>query len=253
MILLLGRGFNSLRLHNDNIKAARVCCFFSDAMNIIDILFPRKCFECGQNDYYLCPKCVSKAKEPILTCPICNGDSPYGVTHIRCRDPLGLDGRLSLWRYSKGIRKAIMGMKYKFAFEIAKDLSNYAADELKQKKIAFPNNLIVTSVPLYWHRQNWRGFNQSEEIGKIIAKKLGWGFDNTLLTRKVSKKPQAKLDREERKTNIKGVFKVSSVLDKDRPILIFDDVWTTGSTVKEATKVLKENGVKRVYCLTLAS
>ena len=111
----------------------------------------------------------------------------------------------------------------------------------------------MTSVPLYWHRQNWRGFNQSEEIGKIIAKKLGWGFDNTLLTRKVSKKPQAKLDREERKTNIKGVFKVSGVLDKDRPMLIFDDVWTTGSTVKEATKVLKENGVKRVYCLTLAS
>lgn len=253
MILLLGRGFNSLRLHNDNIKAALICCFFSDAMNIADILFPRKCFDCGKNGYYLCPTCANKIKPPILTCPICNSTSPYGVTHIRCRDPLGLDGRLSLWRYSKGIRKAIAGMKYKFALEIAKELSNYAVKELKKRELAFPRNSVLVPIPLYWHRQNWRGFNQSEEIGKIIAKKLGWGFDNTLLTRKASKKPQANLEKEERKTNIKGVFRLNKTPDMNVPIILFDDVWTTGSTAKEAARVLKKGGAKRVNCLTLTS
>jgi len=144
-------------------------------------------------------------------------------------------------------------MKYKFAFEIAEELSNYAIIELKEKKIAFPNNSILVPIPLYWHRQNWRGFNQSEEIGKLIAAKLGWDFSNNLLVRKASKKPQASLKREERKTNIKGVFKVSKGPDKNKPILLFDDVWTSGSTAKEAAKILKQAGAKRVNCLTLAS
>ncbi len=222
-------------------------------MNLADIIFPRKCFGCGKNGYYLCPECISKTKEPIQACPICNYDSPYGITHIRCRELLGLDGRLSLWKYSRGVRKAIVGMKYKFAFEIAKELASYAASELKEKKIALPRNPVVVPIPLYWHRQNWRGFNQSEEIGKMIAEKLGWDFDKNILTRKTSKKPQASLGREERRTNIKGVFKVGKKISKNKQILLFDDVWTTGSTAKEAARVLKEAGVKRVSCLTLAS
>lgn len=188
-----------------------------------------------------------------MTCPICNSISPYGVTHIRCRDPLGLDGRLSLWRYSKGIRKAITGMKYKFALEIAKELAEYAVKELRKKKLAFPKNSVLVPIPLYWHRQNWRGFNQSEEIGKLIAEKIGWDFDKDLLVRKASKKPQASLKIEERKTNIEGVFSLTRRPDNNMPIILFDDVWTTGSTVREATRVLKEAGVKRVNCLTLTS
>ncbi len=96
-------------------------------------------------------------------------------------------------------------------------------------------------------------FNQSEEIGKLIAEKLGWSFEKGLLARKASKRPQASLKREERKTNIKGVFSLIKSPDKNMPIILFDDVWTTGSTIKEATKILKEEGVKRVNCLTLTS
>ena len=151
------------------------------------------------------------------------------------------------------MRKAIAGMKYKFALEIAKELSNHAAKELKKKELAFPKNSVLVPIPLYWHRQNWRGFNQSEEIGKLIAEELGWGFDKDLLVRKASKKPQANLDREKRQSNIKGVFCLNKPPDENIQIILFDDVWTTGSTVKEAARVLKEAGVKRVNCLTLTS
>jgi len=222
-------------------------------MNIIDIFFPRKCFGCGLGGYYLCPECVCKAKVPRLTCPKCNGFSPDGVVHIRCREPFGLDGRVSLWKHSGGVRKAITGMKYKFALEIAKELAEYAAKRIAEKKLFFPKNSVLIPIPLYWHRKNWRGFNQSEEIGKLIAEKLGWGFDKGLLARKASKKPQASLKREERKTNIKGVFSLIKFPDRNMPIILFDDVWTTGSTVKEATKILKKEGVKRINCLTLTS
>jgi ComF family protein len=222
-------------------------------MNIIDIFFPRKCFGCGTNGFYLCPECIRGARVPKLACPKCNGLSQDGAAHIRCRDIVGLDGRVSLWKHTRGIRKAIAGMKYKFAFEIAKELAEHAAKKITEEKLFFPENSVLVPIPLYWHRKNWRGFNQSEEIGKLISKKLGWGFDRDLLVRKASKKPQAGLKREKRKTNIKGVFSLMKSPDKNMPIILFDDVWTTGSTVKEATRILKEKGVKRVNCLTLTS
>lgn len=199
------------------------------------------------------PVCVRKVRPPRLACPEYNSFSAYGVTHIRCREPLGLDGSVSLWKYSGGVRKAITGMKYKFALEIAKELVKYVVKDLEKKKLAFPKNSVLVPISLYWHRKNWRGFNQSEELGKLIAEKLGWDFDKDLLMRKVSKKPQASLKREERKTNIKGVFSLIKFPNKNAPIILFDDVWTTGSTVKEATKILKEEETKRVNCLTLTS
>ena len=201
----------------------------------------------------MCPECVRKVRSPRLACPKCSGFSPDGVVHIRCRESFGLDGRISLWKHSGGVRKAITGMKYKFALEIAKEMAEYAAKELKKKKLFFPKNSVLVPIPLYWHRKNWRGFNQSEEIGKLIAEKLGWGFDKDLLVRKASKRPQASLKKEKRKTNIRGVFSLIRPPDKNTPLILFDDVWTTGSTVKEAAKILKEGGVKRINCLTLTS
>ncbi|RLC32920.1 hypothetical protein DRH13_00700 [Candidatus Woesebacteria bacterium] len=222
-------------------------------MNIVDVIFPRKCFGCGINGFYICPKCVSKAESPKLACPKCNGLSQDGAAHIRCRDIVGLDGRVSLWKYTGGIRKAITGLKYKFAFEIAKELAEHAAKKISEKKLFFPKKSVLVPIPLYWHRKNWRGFNQSEEIGKMIAEKLGWGFERNLLIRKASKKPQASLKKEERMANIKGVFSLYMTPKKNTPIILFDDVWTTGSTAKEAARVLKKAGVKRVNCLTLTS
>jgi ComF family protein len=222
-------------------------------MNIIDIFFPRKCFGCGLNGFYLCKECIRKAKLPKLTCPKCNSFSPDGSAHIRCRERIGLDGRVSLWRHTGCVRKAIVGMKYKFALEIAKELSEHAAKRIAEEKLFFPRNSVLVPIPLYWHRKNWRGFNQSEEIGQKIAEKLGWGFDKNLLVRKASKKPQASLKKEKRMANIKGVFNLAKFPSKDKPVILFDDVWTTGFTVREAAMVLKEVGVRRVNCLTLTS
>ncbi len=201
----------------------------------------------------MCPECAHKTKFPRLTCPKCNNYSPDGVAHIRCRNTIGLDGRVSLWRHTGGVRKAITGLKYKYALEIAKELAGYATEKITEEKLFFPKNSVLVPIPLYWHRKNWRGFNQTEEIGKLIAEKLGWGFDKDLLARKASKKPQASLKREERIANIKGVFSLIKLPNKKVPIILFDDVWTTGSTIREATKILKEEGVKRVNCLTLTS
>ena len=112
----------------------------------------------------------------------------------------------------------------------------------------------MVPIPLYWHRQNVRGFNQSEEIGKLMAQEMGWGFAPDLLIKKRSTKSQVELSVSQRKENLQGVFIVSSpnIQNTNPNILLFDDVFTTGSTLKEVAKVLKRAGVEKVWGLTIA-
>ncbi|MEJ2347991.1 MAG: ComF family protein [Patescibacteria group bacterium] len=199
-------------------------------MGTLDIFFPRKCFGCQVTGFYLCPECVKKAE---------------------LVPPRKRRNYISIWKYKGNIRKAIIGMKYKFASEIAKELAGYAVKDLKKRK--FPKNLVLVPIPLHWRRKNWRGFNQSEEMGKIIAKEMGWDFDRNLLRRKASTKPQVKFKGIEREENIKNAFKLTKPLSKEKTILLFDDVLTTGSTVREAIRVIKDGEGKEVWVLTLAS
>ena len=87
----------------------------------------------------------------------------------------------------------------------------------------------------------------------MIAYKLNWTFIPDLLTKK-STKTQTGLTGKERRANPRGAFGLNrlGVIPKDSQLLIFDDVWTTGSTVKEAAKILKRNGFLYVSGLTIA-
>ena len=89
-----------------------------------------------------------------------------------------------------------------------------------------------------------------------MAEKLGLVFIPDLLIISKKTKPQTKLDKKDRISNIKGAFKYnkefSNFLISQLPVIIFDDVWTTGATLKEGAKVLKNNGFKKVWGLTLA-
>jgi ComF family protein len=199
-------------------------------MGTLDIFFPRKCFGCQRNGFYLCPECVKKAE---------------------LVPPRKKKNYISIWKYKGNIRKAIINMKYKFASEIAKELAGYVIKDLKKRK--FPKNLVLVPIPLHWRRKNWRGFNQSEEIGKIIAREMKWDFDRNLLRRKASTKPQVKFKGIEREENIRNAFKLNKPLNKKKTVILFDDVLTTGSTIREAMRVIKEGGGEDVWILTLAS
>jgi ComF family protein len=225
-------------------------------MGLADLIFPRLCLGCKKEGRYLCDTCLQKVWFPKPICPVCTRASIDGMTHIRCQRPQNLDGLISLWRYDGVVRKAILGLKYKFALEIAHELADLVIDVLKNhnSSFIFHNSFILVPIPLHWQRENWRGFNQEREIGKIMARKIGWKFIPDLLIRKSSTVPQAELKREQRLTNVRDVFTLNSnykILNTKYSILLFDDVWTTGSTMREAAKVLKRNGFKHVWGLTL--
>jgi len=196
-------------------------------------------------------------KMPALRhiCPVCQRLSADGVTHAKCRKPLGLSGLTCLWPYEGVLRGAILALKYKFAREIAREFSVYIKDELQKHLVSLPKEGILLPVPLYWYRENFRGFNQSELLGKAIAQELGWEFNSGILVRRRLKKPQTLLNEAQRRKNIRGAFSLNpeaSNVKSYKSIVLFDDVFTTGSTLKEACRVLKSKGAERVWGLTVA-
>lgn len=223
-------------------------------MSVLDLIFPKKCLECKKEGRYICKDCVKKTRPARSVCPYCGIYSFFGKTHENCKKKYGLDGIYSIWKYDGVVRKAIIALKYKFANDVSKELAWEAIKELKKLKI-FSRNSILIPIPLHIKRENWRGFNQAEEIGKLIAKDFNWKFVPNLLIRKISTKPQVGLKGIERTQNVKDIFEIVSrynTKNYKNQIIIFDDVYTTGSTLKEAGSVLKNAGFSNVWGVTIA-
>ena len=202
-------------------------------MSLVDLIFPKECLECKKVESYICENCLIK---------------------VRSGGWIAKDS-LAIFRYEGVVRKAILALKYKFSTVIAKELASVCVRKLTNIDFELPANPYLVPVPLYWKRKNWRGFNQSELLGRLIAEQMKWKFIPDLLMRTENKVPQVQLDMNSRKTNVVGVFSLNqkrSNLEIPTTIVLFDDVWTTGSTMKEAVKTLKKNGVKEVLELTVA-
>lgn len=224
-------------------------------MGILDLIFPKTCLGCGKEGKYLCDKCLDGLKLLKPACPYCEKASIDGFTHTKCAKVYGLDGLTSIWDYEGAVKKAILAFKYKYATEVGKELASCFITSLLGIKNLVPSDYCLVPVPIHWYRENVRGFNQSEEIGKQVAQSLGWEFNSDLLIKKKSTNAQAQLSVEERKQNLKGVFSLNpnyTLNAKPCTLILFDDVFTTGSTLKEAAKVLKRAGVAKVWGLTIA-
>jgi ComF family protein len=136
---------------------------------------------------------------------------------------------------------------------IAEELADKFIEKINKERIFLPKDAVLIPIPLYQKRKNWRGFNQSEEIGKMIANKLKWEYQQDILVRTRKTIPQTELKGQERLQNISGAFSPNSDnLKPDKTYILLDDVLTTGSTLKEACKKLKQNGAKTVWGITIA-
>jgi len=199
-------------------------------MGILDLLFPKTCLGCGSEGKYICASCLAK---------VGNGGA--------------FQNNISIFRYEGVIRKAIIALKYKYSTEIAKELADVCVKKLKFLNLV-SNNYCLVPIPLHWRRFNERGFNQSEEVGGILALKMGWKFEPNLLIKNKSTKTQVGLKGDSRRKNLTGVFSVNpdSVLSTLHSVLVFDDVYTTGATLGEAKKTLEAAGFKNILGLTIA-
>lgn len=229
------------------------------ALKLVDFLFPKFCIGCGKFGTYLCNACVANIVQAELVCPNCEKPSVGGVAHPLCRKKYGLDGLWSLGAYKDPLKKAIQKLKYHFVADLAGALVNleitywarFGPQFLEEIKKEGALNWVIIAVPLHPSREKRRGFNQSALLGKILSKKLGLPYREGL-KRIVNTKPQVGLSGWERKKNIKGAFSLTKPYTLHPNILLIDDVWTTGSTLKECCYVLKRGGAAKVWALTLA-
>ena len=110
---------------------------------------------------------------------------------------------------------------------------------------------------MWGQKERERGFNQAEMIGKLVARE--WGLKYIpMLSRVRATPPMYGLNRRQRKENVEGAFKINSPITNSQmctnwgTVILVDDVWTTGATMRECARVLKRVGVKEVWGLTLA-
>lgn len=172
----------------------------------------------------------------------------------------GLDGLWSLGLFEGTLRRAIIDLKYHFVRALSDELLNlvleywarYQPFVLDQIKKDHGQNWLVVPVPLYQTRLNWRGFNQSELLAKKLAISLNLKYAPALIRIK-STTPQVKLKGATRRQNIRRAFSINTKYDiQNTYVLLVDDVWTTGSTLKECGYILKCAGAKKVWAITLA-
>ena len=233
---------------------------FFIVMFLLNLFFPKHCLGCGQEGVYFCPNC-QKGIKPLSfqICPICQQSSVNGLTHFSCQSKESLDGLIVLFSYQGILKKALSKLKYYFITSLTQELSELilkiAKLQLNFGEKVLKNKIILLPVPLFEQRQNWRGFNQAELLGRKIAKHYGWEVRTDFLIRWRLTLSQVGLKGKQREVNLKEVFVfnhkivVASLLKTT--IILFDDVWTTGSTLKEATRVLKKAGFKKVFGLTI--
>lgn len=232
-----------------------------------DFIFPRVCLGCGRwENTYLCADCVNFLKplnKPI--CAHCFKPAIGGQTHPSCRQKCGLDGLTATFPYKGIVKKIIQQLKYQYQTDlieiILEMILSFVGEDKGFVRFTHREKAVLVPVPLHWLRKNWRGFNQAEILGERLALKLGIRFLPNLLVRRRYTRSQSKLKKEDRMLNVKGAFAINKTINKKSlgilisqfpNVLLFDDVWTTGSTLRECAQVLKRNGVEKVWALTLA-
>lgn len=231
---------------------------YNKLMSILDIIFPRRCVSCGKLGRYFCEKCRSDIKlfdTPI--CPICEKRAIDGATHPVCRTKYTIDGLTSFFRYTGPIRQAVKLIKYRYVSDLAEEFINLIPSSQFQFSIFNFQFSILIPIPLHPFRLRFRGFNQAEILGKVIAERLKIPINTDILKRVRKTTPQVEMkDRKKRLTNMENVFAVCpnppAGGSQYSNILLFDDVFTTGATLRSAANVLKRAGAKKVWGVVLA-
>ncbi len=209
--------------------------------NMVNVFYPNACGICGNiSKYDICPKCIKKLNE-IKQCK----------KHIYLTK--SFTDEMYIFKYEDLVRECFI--KYKFGEQNYR-YKAFANFIIKDKKICgfLKKYDIIIPVPISKKRIKQRGYNQSELIIKECAKlDRNIVVCTNVLYKIKNTKPQSTLNKEQRKINLKGAYKLeNSGTIANKRILLFDDIYTTGSTLEECATVLKQAKVREIGVFTLA-
>jgi len=230
---------------------------------LFNLLFPIQCLNCQKEGDWLCPDCFSLIDIAVHQfCPFCRPQKIVldGQTCTFCKRSQKLKGLFSASSYKDFIvKRLILQFKYEpFVKELSQPLSSLILQHfrmLDHPPVFFRDKtgFVLIPVPLHRRKLKWRGFNQAEEIAKRLSLVLKIPLIPDVLFKIKETQPQVELTAEMRKENVKGVFVCRNENSiKNKKILLVDDVFTTGATMEECARVLKDGGAKEVWGVAVA-
>jgi competence protein ComFC len=189
---------------------------------------------------------------------MCNKASWNGLTHPGCLRKQGIDGSFSALSYNAVMKRLLFSFKYKpFVSDLQTVLGDLFYEGIIQNEqfmqVCTPGSLFLP-IPLHEEKLRKRGYNHALFLAREIGDKMGIKVIDEL-TRVRKTTSQFLLKKEGRERNLKGVFSLRKGGEgavKQKTIFLVDDLVTSGATLKEAAKVLKQAGAEAVYGLTLA-
>lgn len=224
---------------------------------LIDLLFPPQCVHCGAYGAFFCASCAQQV-EPVgpARCECCGRPQPKPVTKCeQCQQqPAILPDIVRIAAlHTSPLREAVHALKYEQRPELAETLARYLVALVQQE----PQGALlcavdgVAPVPLYRVRQRERGYNQSELLASAFCRGVQLPLRSDWLTRQRSTQSQVGLSVAERRQNVQNAF-VAAPAVKGQRILLIDDVYTTGATMRSCAQAALNAGAQAVYGLALA-
>lgn len=194
--------------------------------SLLDLFFPRKCVGCGEIGSWVCPRCIVP---PDLQ----ESEGVWSVFSLE----------------KKVVRELLHYLKYNGVFECAAVLVSMV--ELDDELRDLLSGAALVPVPTSRARVKMRGYNQAELIARALGEKFGCSFRD-VLARQVTKTLVGS-GKEERQKLVAGSFAMQpSCISNSEPVVLIDDVVTTGSTLSECKAVLESAGFCVRGCLAIA-
>ena len=208
---------------------------------ILDLIFPNVCGFCDKvNKNSLCKNCELMLSKYEINCIKKIINEKY-FDYLCC-----------LLKYENNVREKIIQYKFNEKSYLYKTFTKII---IKNKKIYGFLKLydIIIPVPMHKNKKAVRGYNQSELIAKEMSKNMGLSFENDVLIKTKNTQVQSLLKKTQRTDNVKNAFAINNNEKiNNKKVILIDDIYTTGSTVNECSKVLKQAGAKEICVVTIA-
>ncbi len=223
-------------------------------IKLFELFFPEKCSVCNKNISYLENSICAVCKNEIFMldknrCLVCSGKIIRSKCSICSNRYIYFDKNISIFLYTDIIKLMIHSFKFKSNLRIGQYFSNIIAIKIKEMGVDVD---YITAVPMTKKRKQKRGYNQAEVIAKKVAKIINLEYKKLLIEHeKIT--AQKTLTYNERFLNALDRYAPKKKIDiGDKNIIIIDDVFTTGATINECSRILKKMGARQVFSLTIA-
>ncbi len=204
------------------------------------MIYPQVCGICGKGKFtYLCKRCENRLNKIAIF-----GKDEYQDKYF--------ENHYYIFKYDDIIRSIIIDYKFNEKAYIYRSIAEFINKNKKvYSKLYFYD--IIMPVPISKKRKKVRGYNQSLLIAKEMAKIYDLKLKKNIIIKTKNNMAQSNLNKKDREANVVNAYKIIETKEiTNKKILLIDDIFTTGATVNECSKTLKNAGAKKIDILTIA-